>query len=68
MVKFRWFAKEYPEPPAMLFKFVPKDDITTQELAYLVSRFCGTSAPRHGVHFTQDQWQYLPDNIKRHFQ
>lgn len=52
----------------MRANFEPEPDITTYELAYIVSRLSFISGPpRRGVLFTEEQWADLPPNIRRHF-
>ena len=45
--------------------FVPQRDITAYELAEIFRRASGS--PYYGVIFTSDQWDKLPQEIKRHF-
>ncbi len=50
--------------------FRPEPDITTYELAILVSNFSSVVGwpPRSGVYFTREMWDAMPANLKRHFQ
>jgi hypothetical protein len=49
--------------------FIPEPDITTYELAEIISSWeiTGGGPPRAGIDFRDDVWSELPDNIKRHF-
>jgi hypothetical protein len=43
--------------------FVPQPDITAYELAYICSR----NGCEHSFCITQEKYDALPENIKRHF-
>lgn len=48
--------------------FIPLEDITAYELAVIVSKLTGFQrAAANGVNFSEEQWDKLPEAIKRHF-
>lgn len=53
--------------PSIKAAFEPLEDITAYEIAFVVANLSLTAAPSHGVWFTQDKWDGLPDPVKRHF-
>ena len=53
----------------MKIMFVPLEDITTYELAWIYARVSlAANAPRFGISITKEQADAMPENIKRHFQ
>lgn len=52
----------------MRYYFRPKPNITTRELAYIVSHIVvGSKAIFLGIEIEDDQWKKIPDHVKRHF-
>jgi hypothetical protein len=49
--------------------FIPEFDIQPYELAIIVASFCGSilAAPKHGVRFSDEQWDSLSPSVQRHF-
>ena len=62
---FNW--KKKPNAPKIIKRFTPKEDITAYEIAILSAKMSPYIAAYNGVLFEDDQWDILPDNLKRHF-
>ena len=55
-------------------KFVPKPDITVEELAEIVAQLpmpaqgYAAGCPSRGVQFVDEVWNRTPEGIRRHFE
>ncbi len=48
--------------------FRPQKDITAYEAAYLLGHMAGGfSSPWNGIQITQQQWDDIPEEMKRHY-
>lgn len=51
-----------------LFLFDPRPDITAYELAYILTKASNIyTASKAGVIINTDQWETMPDIVRRHF-
>ena len=50
------------------YRFVPLEDITAYELAYIMAHVCNITTPMWTeIRISTEAYPNIPDNVKRHF-